>query len=143
MKPDANLPRILIVDDDANLLAGMVRQLRHRFNVTVATDGKKAIQLVTSEDSFAVVVADLRMPGMDGLALLFCVRNASPGSVGVLLTGYPDLDAAIVAVNQGNIFRFLTKPCAPAVLVSALDAAVEHHHLLTAGRATLDPPTHP
>jgi DNA-binding NtrC family response regulator len=140
MKSDGDLRRILIVDDDATLLAAMERLLRGRFNVSVATDGKRAIQFVTSDPSFAVVVADLRMPGMDGLALLFCLRAAAPDSVGVLLTGHADLEAAITAVNQGNVFRFLTKPCSPSVLLDASDAAVEQHRLIAAGRASLGLP---
>ena len=134
---DLDLPRILIVDDDESLLAAMARLLRGRFNVTVATNGKQAMQLVASGAPVAVAVVDLQMPGMDGLALLFCIRSAAPNTVGILLTGHADLDAAITAVNQGNIYRFLTKPCSPAVLLAALEAAVEQHRLLVAGRASL------
>jgi DNA-binding NtrC family response regulator len=133
----------LLVDDDANLLDAMARTLRRQFDVTLAADGKQGVQLVMSQPPFAVVVADLCMPGMDGLALLFCVRRVVPASVGVLLTGHADLDAAITAVNQGNIFRFLTKPCSPAVLRSALEAAVEHHRVIIAGRSSLELPATP
>jgi DNA-binding NtrC family response regulator len=80
-----------------------------------------------SERPFAVAVVDLRMPEMDGMALLYCLRIAAPDTVQVLLTGYGDLDSAVAAVNEGNIFRFLTKPCPAATLLRALEASVEQY----------------
>ena len=132
-------PRILIVDDDPDLLDAMQRRLGSQFEVTAAANGNEALRLVTSHGPFAVVVTDLHMPGMDGLTLLFCVRVAAPETVAIVLTGYADLESAITAVNQGNAFRYLTKPCAPGMLKTALEAAVERYRSIVAGRTSLLP----
>jgi response regulator RpfG family c-di-GMP phosphodiesterase len=131
-------PRILIVDDEALVLEGLRRQLRAHFEVTAATQPRRALELVASNGQFDVVVSDLRMPGMDGIALLSAIRNLSPDTVRVLLTGYADLEASIAAVNEGNIFRFLNKPCPTEVLVGALEAAVNQHRLIIAERVLLE-----
>jgi DNA-binding NtrC family response regulator len=122
-------PRILIVDDGELLLDALKRQLRSRFDVTTATGGKEGIRLVTSQAPYAVVVSDLRMPEMDGVTLLYLIRQLAPDTVRVLLTGKADLEAATAAVNVGNIFRFLTKPCPTGMLLRALEAAVEQYRL--------------
>jgi response regulator RpfG family c-di-GMP phosphodiesterase len=135
---ELNRPRIMIVDDEALVLEGLQRQLWTHFEVTVATEPKEAMKLVVSKGPYAVVVSDLRMPGMDGVALLYCVRKLSPDTVRVLLTGNADVEAAIAAVNEGNIFRFLTKPCPTWMLIRALEASVEQHRLITTERVLLE-----
>jgi response regulator RpfG family c-di-GMP phosphodiesterase len=135
---ELNRPRILIVDDEVLVLDALQRQLRTHFDVTVASEPKEAIKLVVSEGPYAAVVSDLRMPGMDGVALLYCIRKLSPDTVRVLLTGYADVEAAISAVNEGNIFRFLSKPCPTGTLIRALEASVEQHRLLTTERVLLE-----
>jgi DNA-binding NtrC family response regulator len=127
-------PRILLVDDDVEVLDALQRQLRSHFDVTAACDAKEAIRLMVSDGPFAVVVSDLRMPGMDGVSLLYLIRQIAPETVRVLLTGNADMEAAISAINQGNIFRFLTKPCLPAALIRALEASVEQYRSSTTGR---------
>jgi DNA-binding NtrC family response regulator len=131
--PDRALPRILLVDDDEKVLAGLQRQLRRDFDVTATSDAKEAVRLVVSKGPFAVVVSDLRMPGMDGASLLFLIRQTAPETVRVLLTGDADMDSAIAAINQGNIFRFLTKPCETNTLIEVLNASVEQY-LYSKGR---------
>ena len=132
--PDSIRPRILLVDDDVEVLDALQRQLRRHYDVTATCDAKEAIRLVVCGGPFAVVVSDLRMPGMDGVSLLYLIRQSAPETVRILLTGNADVEAAISAVNQGNIFRFLTKPCPAATLFRALDASVEQYRLSTAGR---------
>ena len=127
--PETPRPRILIVDDDDLFLDALRRQLHARFDVTTARGGKEALRLVMSQDPYAVVVADLRMPEMDGVTLLFLMRQAAPQTVRVLLTGDADMEAATSAVNVGNIFRFLTKPCPTWMLVRALEDAVQQYPL--------------
>jgi len=77
------------------------------------------------------------MPGMDGATLLHQVMQQFPAVTRILLTGEPGRDAAVSAVNKGNIFRFLTKPCAPDQLKVAVDAGVVHHRLLNAEQQIL------
>ena len=94
--------------------------------------------MVKDNPPYAVVVSDLRMPGMDGITVLSKVRECKPDTVRVMLTGFADLTAAIAAVNEGNIFRFLTKPCETSALQAALDAAVEQYRLVMAERELLE-----
>jgi DNA-binding NtrC family response regulator len=125
--PEKERPRILLVDDDPRVLDALQRQLRHQFDVTATSDARGAMRLVVSSGPFAVVVSDLRMPGMDGVSLLFLIRQTAPETVRVLLTGDTDIESAIAAVNQGNIFRFLTKPCPSDILIDVLNASVEQY----------------
>jgi len=134
---EPNRARILIVDDDRAVLEGLQRQLQSRFDLTAVTDPKEALKLVVSQEPYAVVVSDQRMPGMDGVTLLYSVRTLAPDTIRVLLTGFGDLDSAIAAVNEGNIFRFLAKPCPSKTLIRALEAAVEQYRMVTAQQLLL------
>jgi response regulator RpfG family c-di-GMP phosphodiesterase len=135
---ELNRPRILIVDDEVQVVDALHRNLRAHFDVTVTTEAEDALELVVSKGPCAVVVSDLRMPGMNGVSLLSCIRQASPDTVRVLLTGYAEVEAAIAAVNEGNVFRFLNKPCPTGALIRALEASVEQHRLITAERVLLE-----
>ena len=131
---ELNRPRVLLVDDDELMLEALRRQLREYFDVTVASEGKEALRLVVSERPFAVVVSDLRMPGMDGVSLLYCMWQAAPNTVRVLLTGSADVESAVAAVNQAKIFRLLTKPCPTHMLIRALEDSVEQYRRVIEAR---------
>jgi response regulator RpfG family c-di-GMP phosphodiesterase len=131
------LPRVLLVDDEPDVVAGIATHLRLRASVQTATSAKQALTLLESDGPFAVLVTDLRMPGMDGLALLNAVYERWPDTVRVLLTGQADTQSAAAAVNSGQIFRFLLKPCPPPELIGAVRAAAEQHRLITAERVLL------
>jgi len=96
--------RILIVDDEEGVLEGLQRHLQALFDLTLVSDQQEALKLVVSQGPYAVAVSDLRMPGMDGVALLCSIRSLAPDTVRVLLTGFGDLEAAMAAINEGNIF---------------------------------------
>jgi response regulator RpfG family c-di-GMP phosphodiesterase len=132
------LPKVLCVDDEPNVLDGLKRQLRRKFEVETATSGAEALTLLTSRGPFTAVVSDMRMPQMDGSQFLSAARTVAPDTVRLLLTGYADIEAAIRAVNEGSIFRFLSKPCPAELLSSALDAAVEQHRLRLAEKELLE-----
>jgi response regulator RpfG family c-di-GMP phosphodiesterase len=136
--PAAKRPeRILLVDDERSLVDGIVRQFRKEFNMVPAGGAEEGLRLLESEGPFAVVVSDYRMPGMDGIQFLATVRERSPDSVRVMLTGQADFKASIDAVNEGRIFRFLTKPCPPDVLSKTFHAAIDQYRLITAERELL------
>ncbi|WP_428565034.1 MAG: HD domain-containing phosphohydrolase [Solidesulfovibrio sp. DCME] len=130
--------RVLFIDDDERILAGFKRNLHGVFEVDTAVGPEAGLAKVTEGPAYAVVVSDLRMPGMDGIAVLAKVRELRPDTVRVMLTGFADLEAAIAAVNEGNIFRFLTKPCEVGYLKGALGAAVEQYRLVVAERELLE-----
>jgi response regulator RpfG family c-di-GMP phosphodiesterase len=131
-------PRVLCVDDEPNILAGFQRNLRSRFDVTVATGGAQALEQMRKGPPFAAIVSDMRMPGMDGAQFLSAARTLSPDSVRILLTGHADFEAALSAVNDGQIFRFLTKPCPHDVVVSTLEEAARQFRLVNAERELLE-----
>ncbi len=118
--------RVLFVDDDTHALRGFERTMRRHFEVEVAPGPKEGLELIGQQDQpFAAVVADMNMPGMHGIRFLQRVERIAPDSVRLMLTGHPDMATAMKAVNDGHIFRFLTKPCPPGVLKRALLDAVE------------------
>jgi response regulator RpfG family c-di-GMP phosphodiesterase len=130
--------RILCVDDDANILAGYQRSLRKQFSIEAAHGGAEALRVIAERGPYAVVVADMQMPDMNGVQLLARIREQSPDAIRVMLTGNADQQTAIDAVNQGHIFRFLTKPCPPHQFAATLTAALEQHRLITAERELLE-----
>src|SRR5579859_935172 len=102
--------KILFVDDEASVLDGYKRLLHSEFQVDTAVGGEQALNLVRTMGPFAVVISDMRMPVMNGAQFLAQLKQIAPDTVRMLLTGFTDLNAAMEAVNEGNIFRFLTKP---------------------------------
>jgi response regulator RpfG family c-di-GMP phosphodiesterase len=131
-------PKILFVDDDPNILSGFNRQLHTRFDVDTALGGEEGLVALNSRGPYAVIVADMRMPGMDGIQLLTRVKESAPDTVRIMLTGQSDAQTAIEAINQGNIFRFLTKPCAHSLLVSVLNDSVRQYRLIMAEKELLE-----
>ncbi len=130
--------RILIVDDDAHVLSALQRQLHGRFEITAVPSGERGLDLLEREGPFAAVVSDLRMPGLDGVAFLRRASQIAPETVRLMLTGAADLQAAVDAVNEGHVYRFLSKPCQPDRLVEALQAAVRQYELIRAEADLLD-----
>ncbi len=126
--------RILFVDDEPNLLDGIRRQLRRRFEVETAAGAAEAMRQLNHGGPFAVIVSDMRMPVMDGGRFLAHVKKVSPDTVRIMLTGNADMQTATIAVNDGEVFRFLTKPVKPATLDATLEAALKQHELITAER---------
>ena len=128
---------ILCVDDDPNILAALQRQFRKTFAIETAIGPEQGLAAIAEKGPFAVVMSDLRMPGMNGIQFLTAVRTLAPDTVRVMLTGQADLADAIAAVNQGAIFRFLLKPSNPIILAKVIESALEQHRLIVAERHLL------
>jgi response regulator RpfG family c-di-GMP phosphodiesterase len=128
--------RVLLIDDDELLLNSYQRSLR-QFSLDMTTGGPEALDKLKSGVQYAVILSDLRMPGMSGLEVLRRARELCPDTVGMILTGNADLRTAIDAVNDGNIFRFLEKPCASDALVAVLTAAISQYRLVVAEKDLL------
>lgn len=130
--------RILLVDDDSNVLDGYRRGLSREFLIETATGGDQALPLIEKEGPFAVIVSDMRMPGMSGTRLLSAVKSVAPDTVRIMLTGQADMETAIDAINEGSIFRFLRKPCTREAMAKTLTAALVQYRLVTAEKQLLE-----
>lgn len=128
------MEKVLFVDDDSNILASYRRKFRNKFNMESAESGPEALGLISGKGPFAVVVSDLKMPEMDGIRFLSHVKETHPDTVRMILTGYADLQNAIDSVNEGYVFRLLTKPCSVEKLEKAVDDGIEQYRLILAGR---------
>lgn len=130
--------KILFVDDDPNLLAAFQRNLRRQFSFDTATSGLDALEMLKTSGPYALLVVDMRMPGMDGVEFFERALALAPDAVRIMLTGNADQQTAVDAVNRGQVFRFLNKPCAPDVLVPTLEHGLKHHELLRTERELLE-----
>lgn len=121
-------PRILIVDDEPQVL-GVLKEILTRGSYTVldARSGEEALDLMAQE-TFDVVISDERMPGMQGSEFLAVVRQRYPDTVRIILTGHASVEAAIRAINESEIFRFLTKPVSSQELHATVKEALAHKH---------------
>ncbi|MGB2821888.1 MAG: HD domain-containing phosphohydrolase [Phycisphaerae bacterium] len=131
--------KVLYVDDDPNILAAYKRVLRRSVaHIETALGGEEGLAAMADNGPFAVVISDMRMPGMDGIQFLSKVEEIAPDTVRMMLTGNADLQTSIDAVNEGHIFRFLTKPCPKEVLVKSVQAGIEQYRLIVAERQLLE-----
>ncbi|MCC7123173.1 MAG: response regulator [Gammaproteobacteria bacterium] len=126
--------RILFVDDQQEIIALIRRHVGTQYDCVYAESGAAALGLLDTAGPFAVVVADYSMPNMDGVTLLAEIRRRAPDTVPIMLTAFADLDIAIAALHEGNIFRFLRKPWDRHDLDRALSNALDHFHLVQSER---------
>ena len=126
-------PKVLFVDDDEQVLHSFEKLLRGKFDVVTATEARQGLVLLLKEGPFQVVVSDLKMPLMDGVSFFVRVKELSPDTVRILLTGYGDFENAVESVNRGYVFRFLSKPCPPDLMEQTIADAVQQYELIMAG----------
>ena len=127
-------PWVLCVDDEPRVLEAIEQNLAFDYDIATATSGAEALAMIEARAGCAVVISDMRMPGMSGADLLARLCEVSPRTTRVLLTGQASLDAAIDAVNKGGIFRFLIKPCPIETLSAVIADGMEQHRLHNAER---------
>jgi CheY-like chemotaxis protein len=130
--------RVLFVDAEPNILDSIRRQLRKSFDVLTANSGIEALALLKDTGPVAVVISDMRMPGMNGAELLTRIRDQYPDTIRMILSGQADLESTIAAINDGHIFRFLTKPCDEEALRRAVTAGLEQYQLVTTRKELLE-----
>lgn len=130
--------KVLCVDDEENVLRAFERNLRLHCEIETAVGPAAGLAAVTERGPYAVVISDLRMPDMNGIQFLAAVRKQSPDSVGMILSGNADLQAAMAAVNEGCVFRFLNKPCPVDTLRGSIDTALKQYELAVAERNLLE-----
>ncbi|MCM8536385.1 MAG: response regulator [Lentisphaeraceae bacterium] len=115
---------LIIVDDDVNLLKGLKRTLHGKYNFVTASDVETALDLI-SENDFAVIISDMKMPYMYGDDFLTMVRSMSPNTVRICLSGESSMDQTVKAINNAEIYKFLKKPCDNELLTKTIDDAIK------------------
>ncbi len=132
-----NRHTVLVVDDEPDVVKSVQNLLRLDYKVLGATHAQDGLALMQKEEVHAVMT-DQRMPEMTGVEFLHKVRGAYPEAIRLLFTGYADLRAVIDAINQGNVYRYITKPWDPDELISVIREACERYDLLVERRLLLD-----
>ncbi len=130
--------KVLFVDDEPDVLGGYRRSVKHDFKLETANSGETALAQIRDHGPYAVVVSDMQMPEMNGLQLLAKVRQLSPQTIRVVLTGHADLEGALAALNEDAVFRFLTKPCDAGLLKRTLTTCLLQYRLLSAEQELLE-----
>jgi signal transduction histidine kinase len=124
---------LLVVDDEEEILKALRRQFRRNYVVHIATSAEEGLKIMT-ENPIQVIISDQRMPGMQGAEFFGKVKTEFPDAVRLLLTGYADIQAVIAAINDGNIFRYVTKPWDPVELDTIVREAFERYDLIVQNR---------
>jgi response regulator RpfG family c-di-GMP phosphodiesterase len=128
---------ILLVDDDENLLSSFERNFRQNFTVLTSSSGKEGLKRIKENSNISLVISDMNMPEMDGVEFLSQVKIINPLIIRIMLTGRADINVAIQAVNEGNIFRFLTKPTTPQILEKIIHDGLDQYRLITSEKQLL------
>ncbi len=135
---DALKPKVLLVDDEPAICKLLAVQLREDYDITTATSGAEGVRKLVSQGPFAAVVSDYEMPAMDGSTFLTLVQQKSPDSIRLMLTGNRHFEVAIEAINNGGVYKIITKPCNAQELAPTIADAVEQYKVRTADRELLN-----
>ena len=125
--PVVSTPRysLLCVDDEPQMLKALALNLGAHYAVELAPNGRVALQMLKAMPNINVIISDMRMPGMNGAQFLAAARQIAPRVRRLVLTGDTGIQTAQAAVNEGRVFRYLTKPCSSTLLLEAVAAAIE------------------
>jgi signal transduction histidine kinase len=124
---------LLVIDDEEEILKALRRQFRRQYVIHTADSAEAGLKVMT-ENPIQVIISDQRMPGMQGAEFFGKVKTEFPDAVRLLLTGYADIQAVIAAINDGNIFRYVTKPWDPVELDTIVREAFERYDLIVQNR---------
>jgi signal transduction histidine kinase len=124
---------LLIVDDEPEIVKALSRQFRRKYNVYSTTNPMEGISIMEKEN-IQVVLSDQRMPGMTGIDFFSRIKTKYPEALRLILTGYSDIEAVIGAINEGQVFRYVTKPWNPEELETIIREAFEKYELITKNR---------
>jgi len=130
-------PNLLLVDDDPSVLSATQRRLGEYYDVEIACGGEQGLEVLANSPPFPVIISDMEMPGMDGIQFIQAARRDSPNSIYLMMTGNQDQATASRAMNEGGVFRFLTKPCSFEEIHSTIEAALRQYNLVNAEKQLL------
>ena len=129
---------VLLVDDEERLLNGLRRQLRGEFEIVTAVGGERALEILESQSEVAVIISDMRMPGVTGVEVLEAFSKKSPTTTRIMLTGNAEQDCAVDAINKSHVFGFLNKPCSTDSLIQSIESGLAHHRLLVGEKKLME-----
>src|SRR3954471_13633194 len=121
-------PCLLVVDDEPDLVQSVKDLLRFEYKVLGATRASEGLRIMSAEN-VQIVMSDQRMPEMTGVEFLSQLKETQPDTVRLLFTAYADLSAVIDAINEGSVYRYISKPWEPGELKAVLRQAHEYHEL--------------
>lgn len=124
---------LLIIDDEIEITKALTRQFRRKYNVFSTTNAEDAFEIMEKE-KIQVVLSDQRMPGLTGVDFFSQIKHKYPDALKLILTGYSDIEAVIGAINEGQIFRYVTKPWNSEELDTIIREAFDKHELITNNR---------
>lgn len=120
---------ILCVDDEIDNVDALERLFRKKYSVLKATSGAQGLKILDENPDVALIISDQRMPSMTGVEFLEKAQKSHSEALRILLTGYTDIDSVIAAVNQGQIYRYLSKPWDTVDLANTVDQAIEKYEI--------------
>jgi len=125
--------KLLIIDDEIEITKSIARQFRRKYQVFSATSASEGMEIMEKEH-VQVILSDQRMPDMTGVDFFSVIKDKYPDALKLLITGYSDIEAVIGAINEGQVFRYVTKPWNPNELESIVKEAFEKYELITNNR---------
>ncbi len=130
---------ILLVDDEPKVISGLIRELNsfQYYDVLSANSGIEALEILRQNHDVALIISDYRMPGLDGISFLLEAQEITPDATRMILSGVADLEMATNAINLGQIFRLLLKPCSIENFITAVKAGIRQYELVTGERDLL------
>lgn len=129
---------VLLVDDDYDVISAYQRNMRNLFKIKTASSGMEALEMIKELPPFAVIVSDYNMPQMNGIEFLTTAKKICPDTIRIMLTGFTNIETSLEAVNEGNVFRFLTKPLNTEALIRAIKDGIEQYRLLASEKELLE-----
>ncbi len=130
--------KVLFVDDDTRILSAFQRRLRRNFDFQIASSAQDALEILSKDGPFAVVISDQQMPGMKGIEFLKEVMTRDPMTVRIMLTGNADRETAVASVNDSAVYRYLNKPCPIEVIAETIDEAIREYGTAAAEKKLLE-----
>lgn len=130
--------KVLFVDDDTRILSAFQRRLRRTFDFQIASSAQEALEILSKDGPFAVVISDQQMPGMKGIEFLQEVMTRDPMTVRIMLTGNADRETAVASVNDSAVYRYLNKPCPIEVIAETIDEAIREYGAAAAEKKLLE-----
>jgi signal transduction histidine kinase/response regulator RpfG family c-di-GMP phosphodiesterase len=128
----AGKPKLLVVDDEPDNLDLLYRTFYRQFKVLRAENGFDALTLLEQQPDIAVIISDQRMPGMSGTEFLSRTATQYPNIIRIILTGYTDVEDLVDAINEGRVFKYVTKPWEDEHLRAVVKQALDTHQVLKA-----------